>query len=496
MNTEAQALSSEYTRVIQTTAFNGRNLLSGSFGELRLQAGFGVTGGIQAGLGGAVGTGTFTAVVLTADPGYTTVTGDFDNDGNQDYVTARSDAEDGSVSLGNGSGGFGTRLLVTGVTYGVTADFTGDGVLDLVVGNQFHRGLGDGTFSTRATISGVASLQYGLAAADFDGDGISDLIATSEVGVLTVYRGLGTGQFTSAFAVGLGQPVSGIATGDVNRDGRLDFAYMVYDGQIGVLSGDGIFGFSALPSYFDPDVNQKIQLADLNQDNLLDLVSSVDGATQVRLGRGDGTFSDPTSYAFGGQGFHVQDMNGDGYPDYVAAYEGTVVFAAGTGMGTFGDAVTSQSPGGANLSSSNLITADFNNDGVPDVGTGWNYSVPNGTGYIWLQDTTSGTSPLLPFDLSTAAGARQALPVLARAGEQVSKQRGSIGAFQSRIDSAIRALRATADAYAEASSRIGDADVAAESAELARVRILQEASAAVLAQANLQPQLALQLLSS
>ena len=55
-------------------------------------------------------------------------------------------------------------------------------------------------------------------------------------------------------------------------------------------------------------------------------------------------------------------------------------------------------------------------------------------------------------------------------------------------------LQVAQENFQAAESRIRDVDVASEAAELARVNILQQAGAAVLAQANTQPQLALQLL--
>jgi flagellin len=59
---------------------------------------------------------------------------------------------------------------------------------------------------------------------------------------------------------------------------------------------------------------------------------------------------------------------------------------------------------------------------------------------------------------------------------------------------AINALTVSRENFAAAESRIRDVDVASEAAELTRLNILQQAGAAVLAQANQQPSLALNLL--
>jgi flagellin len=73
-------------------------------------------------------------------------------------------------------------------------------------------------------------------------------------------------------------------------------------------------------------------------------------------------------------------------------------------------------------------------------------------------------------------------------------QRGNLGASEARLSVAIKNLSVSRENFAAAESRIRDVDVAEESAELTRLNILQQAGAAVLAQANQQPQLALQLL--
>lgn len=80
--------------------------------------------------------------------------------------------------------------------------------------------------------------------------------------------------------------------------------------------------------------------------------------------------------------------------------------------------------------------------------------------------------------------------------ERISKQQGRIGAFQSRLQSAVNNLQSLSQSYSEAYSRITDADIADESAHLLSTRILQQGATEVLKQANIQPQLALTLISN
>lgn len=76
----------------------------------------------------------------------------------------------------------------------------------------------------------------------------------------------------------------------------------------------------------------------------------------------------------------------------------------------------------------------------------------------------------------------------------VSKNRANLGAVQNRFQAVISSLSNTVENMSAARSRIMDADIASETATLTQTAILQQAGTAVLAQANQQPQLALQLL--
>jgi flagellin len=100
-------------------------------------------------------------------------------------------------------------------------------------------------------------------------------------------------------------------------------------------------------------------------------------------------------------------------------------------------------------------------------------------------------------DSSTAAGqaaARSALDAVKTAITSLTSNRGLLGAAESRLNVAITNLSVARENYKSAESQIRDVDVAEEAANLSRLNILQQAGAAVLAQANQQPALALSLL--
>ncbi len=109
-------------------------------------------------------------------------------------------------------------------------------------------------------------------------------------------------------------------------------------------------------------------------------------------------------------------------------------------------------------------------------------------------DVTTGSLGIDALDVSTDAGAEAALATLDTAINTVNSERGSLGAIQNRLSSAFNSIQATREGLSQAESRIRDVDVAAESADLTRNSILQQAATSILGQANTQPQLALSLL--
>ncbi len=97
-------------------------------------------------------------------------------------------------------------------------------------------------------------------------------------------------------------------------------------------------------------------------------------------------------------------------------------------------------------------------------------------------------------DISTIAGANSAISLIDGALSQVSTIRGSMGALQNRFASVVSSLSASSENLSSARSRILDADFAAETAQLTRNQILQQAGTAMLAQANQLPNNVLSLL--
>ena len=519
INSEAQSLKAEYARITQTTKFNGLNLFSATLGNVRLQSGFGINSILQSDLGGAVGTGTFQSAITASSltgTSQSVIATDFNGDGFQDLLTLGTSGINNriNVSLGDGEGSF-TTVFSSSVNNGPSSsasygDLNGDGIFDLLLGGSTSYamlGNGNGTFRSATSFASPFSFVGDSTLADVNNDGILDIGYTGDDGfgepVQAVMLGNGNGTFRSgtvyaSVAVPNYVGVS-IAMKDVNGDGNADM-FTSYDFSTNGAAmefrlGDGTGRFGTETTVYTADIDGgKIVLADVNNDKKLDwiqLTQSLDfiNLAYIGLGNGDGTFRSPlvsmvNEYSSTGalQTLQVADFNGDGNLDIY----GDNSLLIGNGNGTFDGPQTLNVPS----ATFDSAIADINQDGVLDLIS----ANSSGRTYYNLQTVTSGAAPLLDFSLSTLTGARQALPMFRQKLVQLAAQRGKVGAFESRIGTALSNTATLSLNVASAASQISNVDVATASADLLKQRILQQVGVAVLAQANQGPALALQLL--
>ncbi|MCQ4231315.1 flagellin [Pseudomonas stutzeri] len=104
------------------------------------------------------------------------------------------------------------------------------------------------------------------------------------------------------------------------------------------------------------------------------------------------------------------------------------------------------------------------------------------------------TVKISDIDLSTAKGAQQAVLAIDDAIKTIDAQRADLGAVQNRFDNTIANLQNISENVSAARGRIEDTDFAAETANLSKNQILQQAGTAILAQAKQLPQAVLSLL--
>ena len=326
------------------------------------------------------------------------LTADFNGDGKMDVLLAGD-----AIDLLNGSGAgifqppVALSLTTSKIAGGATADFNRDGK----PAAAFVDGSGniDVALNVNGTLQAPFSFSAGeggtgpMVAADFNADGNIDLaVASSSFGStspeLTIFQGSGTGTFTQSASYTLPATASGIATGDLNNDGKPDlvvstggfFADGTNDGQVLLFLNNGSGGFASPVSYAFGVNPQNVTIADVNGDNHPDLIVSTsdDNVANwfigVALGNGDGTFQAtqlvPT--AFGIAAVAVRDFDGDAIADLAAAHccgDTQTSFLHGNGDGTFQPETSFD--GGP--SPDFLVVTDLNGGGRPDLLVGGAY---------------------------------------------------------------------------------------------------------------------------
>jgi uncharacterized protein (TIGR03437 family) len=288
----------------------------------------------------------------------------------------------------------------------VLADVNGDGILDIVSivnGGETTPGqlkilLGNGGTSFQAPItypigSGVFPQMNSVTIGDFNGDHKLDIAVAialpfgDQTGSINIFLGNGDGTFQASSVIAVPAAPVSVATADLNGDGKLDLAFTlnnVADTSIAVGSsiafvlgnGDGTF---EAPTYV-PGAGGSIAIGDLNGDGFPDIVT----LGTILFGNGKGSFPTRQDYVIPSDPSYEQysviltDFNGDGRLDVVLAGGTPAFITGGYGLtinvlfaqpdGTFfGPAISVLPAMASTASNTDLRSADFNGDGIPDL---------------------------------------------------------------------------------------------------------------------------------
>jgi len=252
------------------------------------------------------------------------------------------------VAIGRGDGTF--NAPVESSSFGVVlgaADFNGDGKVDVIAAasgtnGNFTIALLPGT-GTAAVGAPVPVPSFGpddflfAASADLNGDGKRDLVASDGSGI-SVFPGNGDFTFGAPVKLTTGIQPADVIIADLNGDGRRDIVTANnFGASISVFLNKGSLLFSAMDTAlagFATDVTT----ADLNRDGRPDLLVSTGrphdlfggdayGFALVLLGRGDGTFQAPVAYPVlpGAQQIVTLDWNKDGIPDVITGNRSSII---------------------------------------------------------------------------------------------------------------------------------------------------------------------------
>ncbi len=303
--------------------------------------------------------------------------GDLDGDGIADLVSGVNDTN-GTLSLFRGVGD-GSFAFVHDITVPIVAnpmriaDVNGDGKNDIVfLGLEVL--ISRGAFDFDPPLTFLQGNGPDFALADVDRDGRLDIISAGSQS-FAVLRGGGPTGFLSPPSVSAqasGAPV----IADFNRDGHPDVAVPAFGPfgppRLSILLNDGSGSLGppmTIQAGASPSSGEASGLAvgDFNEDGALDFaVSSLfPGGLSVVLSDGFGGFIPPVDYPLGAgifaaNGVVVGDFNGDGHKD-IAVASSPVTVLLGDGHGNFGV------PGTLPVSPSSMATADFNHDGRDDL---------------------------------------------------------------------------------------------------------------------------------
>lgn len=284
---------------------------------------------------------------------------------------------------------------------GTAGDFNGDGIADVAVDNATgvpafrsgesvtvllgHRqgGLTIAPGSPVELYSGGMFASHGaIASGDFNRDGKLDLAVVDNIhNTVSIMLGEGNGRFQPT-----GHPISflsweprGIAVGDFTGNEVPDLAF-ASGGRVNVFLGDGSGGFAPAPgSPFEVSGDATaVAAARLNSDNRSDLAVTTSGQLTVFLATGEGRFQEapgsPTPTGEGSKSITAADLTGDGRTDLAIANEaGNVTVLLGDGAGGYSPAggspftVPSGAPPEYLGLPDSIAAGDFTGDGNVDL---------------------------------------------------------------------------------------------------------------------------------
>jgi flagellin len=463
LNAEVEQLTSEIDRIAETTTFNGQNILDGSLGEISLQVGsqanetiaIDVQGFNASSLGGASGDVVGTSTSITA----------------LNALDASGAATSFSINDTDISDLSSATASVNDVLAVINADLDGKGVTASTIVNVEGTSVGSGVLLSTDILT--------LSIEDGDSNNQS-------------YQITGTNSLE-----GLVDKINSETslTAGINDDGELTLTQegiesITVTGAGNALANSGLAAVAtefalSLTSTNGSDIKVEAGAGAETLTRALGLNIQDDSGTTQGTANSASTAVDAGDLLI--NGVEVGAVTGTAGADRgvdliieinkVSAETGVIASQGTIGVGS----IELRSVSG------DAISVDGGN-GTSDADVILNFG-------LQVQNNGSGTGSVASLDISTQAGAQKAIDVVDAALEQINSQRADLGAVNNRLDFTVSNLANVSENASAARSRIVDADFAAETAALSRSQVLQQASQAMLAQANARPQQVLSLLN-
>ncbi|SFF97479.1 flagellin [Neptunomonas qingdaonensis] len=538
LDAEVKQLVAELDRISETTSFNGLNILDGTLGKVDLQVGAEAnqTISLEIGkmdsksLGGGVSGDVMGSSITEAS--ITMLAGDVQVNGHAlgaydqsaagtnvedlvaafnavEGVTASTYLEETATSKGSGILVAGTDTLTLTATMGDGTDqvytITGTDNMDELVSkiNDTTGGTivastddegklvlaSDGaaklavTDSAAATGTLAASTETRLLLSSDDGK------ALTIEGNATDLAALGLNERSSAGEVeGTAVNATAFAAGDLIINGV----------EIGASSSTGVTEKVAAINDADAGVTASVHVSREITGTTLNTASdnlSINGSDIDISG-----ITDPAAATEAELTTLASTINtGTNTHGVTAEIQGGVLVLESNAPISFGEGANTAAALAASVNTGNTSAIKLTSDDGSDISIKFNpdgSSVAAKSGLLETNqsDANSVGGSVASIDISTAAGAQKAIGTIDTALEQINSTRGDLGAVSNRLDFTVNNLSNVSENVSAAKSRIMDADFAAESANLSRAQVLQQAGTAMLAQANAAPQQVLSLL--
>ncbi|WP_218723684.1 flagellin N-terminal helical domain-containing protein [Pseudomonas bubulae] len=471
---EFTAKTGELTRIAQTTTYGGRNILDGSFQNQAFQVGadanqtisFGMNDISAVGLKGnyseanAVGSTTTLSASVTAKP---VVLGDTSTSVTTPFTTTGGAAY-GTIPVG------GETLVINGKTVALAAATS---LTDAITQINNTAGIGltasSDTGKLKFESTSAITVTGGTAASGLTAAGLANAGGVTSVVVAT------PGALNTKAEININGTNVAFNVGDTMQD--IADAINSKTNTAGAVPGTGV-------------------KADISGEGRLVLTSS-DGKA-VKLGNGTGVAANGGSGGLAKLGLSSGTTEAKLDAATSISLNGTEVkFTAGSSMADIVSSINSASTGvtaSVNTADGSLKLFSTKDIKIADGSAGTGLAklglaaTPASTTAVKMESTVADLSVL------TAADSQRTVQALADAIQQIDTQRSALGAVQNRFTSTVANLQSISENSTAALGRVQDTDFASEAAELTKQQTLQQASTAILSQANQLPSAVMKLL--